>query len=310
MLWKASTQWTIRQFFHGVRLGWATGACFFGALLALPSLVRILGFFLVYFSFLTAQGNTLDCLQGLSPKAELRAVGVETINVNASVVSTIWLPMPKSSNKRILDLNSMGFNTAYPSDFAISDGTLVSAFASVDLRAGSTLDRCLNEMAASVRRQAPTIERQIFLLKDFIGFYLEHVPDDFLFPWSLQHEPRLPSQFYEARGLPAGHFPLLTNMRHPIIPLESYLWARRGACQVKALLTSLLMKKLGILHQMRSGFSEWSGHAWIELPDGRHLDPTWQILDYPHTDGAWPGWFRVDQTFLTRNQVFPFAAEP
>lgn len=257
---------------------------------------------------LPAQAGGLACLSSVDTIPGQRNVGVETIHKLGNTVITILLPLPKSGG-RILDLNSLKYDASYPDRFAMSDGTLESAFIEVDLRSKSSLRECVTEMADKVKSEAGSKAAMLDVLKVFISRYLGEVHERTVFPWDPKREPKLPSEFAEAADLSPGHFPLKTGLQQPSIGLEAFLKKGRGACLPKVMLTSLIMKELGIPHRVRAGGTDSSGHMWIELPDGRHLDPTWQLLQKPVTRGADRGWFRMDQSYLYENDFFPVAED-
>lgn len=256
----------------------------------------------------SAHASLPDCVHGYRPVASSRAVGVETIHKDPSRIITIFLAQP-APGRQLLDLNAMRVNSHYPERFTISDGTLATAFVSVDQRRGSVLRACVEELATRVRSEARSDEKKLEVLRDLSHELLREVADDYRFPWDPRREPRLPGEFKEAGALAPGHYPLDTGLTQPVIPLEAFLRHGKGACLPKVLLTSLIMKELDLPHRVRTGGTESLGHMWIELPDGRHLDPTWRLLQRPSSRGAPPGWFRMDQTFLFENQFFPVAVD-
>lgn len=249
-----------------------------------------------------------DCVRGYQPQITERGVGVETIHKDPARIITIFLPMP-ARGQALLDLNAMRISTSYPERFTMSDGTLASAFIAIDLTRNSTLSHCVRELAARVRAEARSKEQKLELLRNLAHELLREVPDTYSFPWDPRREPRLPREFEQAGELAPGHYPLETSLSHPVVPLEAFLKQGRGACLQKVMLTSLVMKELDLEHRVRTGGTESSGHMWIELPDGRHLDPTWRLLQRPSSRGASPGWFRMDQTYLFENQFFPVAVD-
>jgi hypothetical protein len=269
----------------------------------------ILFFALSSSSALSRPLKTLKCVENMNITPSLRAVGVETIHKTATSIVTIMLPLPISSDQgRIFDLNALGSEKHFSQRTAISDGSLKSAFISLDLQSSSRLSQCINEMSAQVQERIKSGIDVYPVLTTFISEYLAMAPEGFRFPWDPQEEIALPPEFKQAAPMKPGHAPLLTTLVHPTVPLEGFLLAQRGACLQKVLLTSLIMRNLQISHRVRAGAFEATGHIWIELPDGRILDPTWQHLGYPTTHGALPGWFRFDQNLLYQYQLFPFAA--
>jgi hypothetical protein len=271
--------------------------------------VKLFILYLLLSPFAEARAGSLGCARSVdSSVSGTRAAGVETIHKQGNTVITILLPMPKGG-AALLDLNAMGFNASYPERFTMSDGTLGTAFVEVDTRNRSSLMDCVRGMAEQVREQGSSKDAMLGVLKDFISQYLLEVPEGARFPWDPKKEPKLPAEFQEAADLKPGHYPLKTGIQHPVVPLEAFLKQGRGACLPKVMLTSLVMKELKIPHRVRVGGTDSSGHMWIELPDGRHLDPTWKLLKSPSARGAGPGWFRFDQSYLYENQFFPVAED-
>lgn len=253
-----------------------------------------------------ATANTCRAL--VSPPTDTRRVGVETIHRDEQGRAiSIFLPLPLSRRGIIRDLQAMDFDASYPNSFTISDGTLKTAFISVNLRTGSLLRKKIDQLAAAVTREARGGD-PLPVLKTFIARHLAPVPEGTRLPWDPAAAENLPAEFSAVKDLPAGHGPLtVAGRQHPTVPLEAFLAEAKGACLPKVLLTSLIMKNLGLRHRVRAGGTEFSGHIWIELPDGRHLDPTWSLLQRPTTAGVPPGWFRIDRSVLFRDQFFPFA---
>lgn len=254
-----------------------------------------------------AEAAPLACLQGFEVKAHRRPVGLETIHRTASSVITVFVPMPAGDEGHLEDINALAFGEGFPQRFSFGDGSLKTAFVDVDFRAGSRLRKCVAELADRFREgEGNETSRLVHFLDD----YLDPVPEDFRFPWEPARDPELPPEFTEAADLPVGHFPIATKLTLAEVPLEAFLQAKRGVCVQRVLLLSLLMDELGLPHRVRAGGTDGGGgHVWIELPDGRHLDPTWHLLEKPNVNGAAEGWFRIDKTYLFRNQVFPVAVD-
>lgn len=253
----------------------------------------------------------LACLEGFSAKPVWRKVGVETIHVLNGSAITIFTPVPATPRGRVLNINAMAYGETFPERFVLTDGTLKSAFVSVDLRPDSRLQRCVDELTAALKAQlGAQATDPVPALVTFLDQYMNPVPDGFLYPWDRKQLPAFPQQFYDAGRLPPGHYPLETTLTQPTVPLESFLLEHHGVCQQRVMLTSLILQRYGISHRLRAGGSGGgSGHIWIELADGRHLDPTWHLLEKPTRQGALPGWFRISQTFLFRDQVYPFVVD-
>jgi hypothetical protein len=266
-------------------------------------------FSLGLFSGHSAHATKLKCFENYTlPKAKKIFVGVETIHETPSSKITVFVPYPFSNTQKILDLNSFNTEQTFPTQFFISDGSLLKAFISVDQSIGSNLNRCIEELVTHVKRVGPNKENQIRFLKSSIAKYLAPLGDDELQPWDPVKVPKIPNEFFEAGFYEPGHFPLKTELRQNIIPLEAFLFTQKGNCLPKSLVTSLVLSKLNIPHMVRTGSSNESGHVWIELADGRHLDPTWQLLEYPSYSDVPYGWFKIGITPMFRNQFSPFLA--
>lgn len=250
----------------------------------------------------------LNCLAGASLQTETRKVGVETIYKAPGTTITVFLPMPRIQAGSLIDLNSMDNAELLPEKLTFSDGTLLTAFNSVDLSADSTLNGCLDELEARLELSRGT-EAVLQQLTTLVAQYLGTVPEGFRFPWDPANGESLPPEFRKAADLDPGHYPLITNLSHVTVPLEWYLREGRGYCLQKVLFTSFLLKRLNIPHRIRAGGSTAAGHMWIELDDGRHLDPTWNLLEKPTEEGAPPGWFRLGKTLLFQDQFFPAAVD-
>lgn len=272
--------------------------------------MRALIFSLALFSAPALAAPKLACLEGFTPKAVSRSVGVETIHVLDGAAITIFTPMPATAKGRVLNINAMAFGERFPERFVLTDGTLRSAFVSLDLSPGSRLQSCVDELTSALKAELGARKDPVPSLVTFLDQYMDTVPEGFRYPWDRRKVPALPAEFYAAGRLDPGHYPLKTGLRQPTVPLESFLHEGRGVCQQRVMIASLILQRFGISHRVRAGGSGGgAGHIWIELADGRILDPTWHLLEKPTTKGAFPGWFRLSHTYLFHNQVYPFVAD-
>jgi hypothetical protein len=114
--------------------------------------------------------------------------------------------------------------------------------------------------------------------------------------------------FHAAKDLAVGHYPLASKVEHPVVPLENFLRVRYGTCLHQALFASLLLKKAGVPHRLVNGATRAVGHTWIELGDGRILDPALGKLERPHPSEAWPGWIKYGDAVVFEDQVWPYLA--
>lgn len=283
--------------------------------------MRIPGFiFLLILLLILASGNlnaasTLDCVRYLNPSPSLQTVPVAVERVSAKPLNlSVFLPFPNNSfvlsmnDNKLAGVDGNGGIYLYPVHFLLGDGTLESPFIEVDLRVNSNLQTCLYELRrnllAELRSQSLAYNKEnlTILLKTFISNYLQQSQTQ-NFSDRVQIPPVL-------TGIPGQNLQLLPNLFHQVVPLELYLKQGQGVCLQKALLTSLLMKMPGIEidHQIRMGGTEKIGHTWIELSDGRHLDPTWNLLIKPTQSGSyWEDWFEINETRLFRYRTYPYS---
>ncbi|MGK5087491.1 transglutaminase domain-containing protein [Bdellovibrionota bacterium FG-2] len=103
-----------------------------------------------------------------------------------------------------------------------------------------------------------------------------------------------------------GHYSLRSHQLQDVVPLEKFLEAGYGTCLHKALLASLLLDQLGIPHRLVNGATRSVGHTWIELKDGKILDPSLKKLERPSPSVAFPGWIKYGESIVFENQVWPY----
>ena len=245
-------------------------------------------------------------LLALPAFADSRVAGVETVHRDSGTAVTIYLPMPEAGGQ-IEDLNGFQFGEELPTKFVISDGTISSAFISVDDSPGSALNTAVNQLTTEVRSLARNTD-SIEVLRTFISSKLADAPEDWHPGISGPQLPQ-PPEFASAANMPVGAYPLATNILQPTMPVEDFLSYGQGNCVPRTILTTLIMKRLGLSRRLRAGATQTSGHMWLELPDGRHLDPTWQIVGPTSTAGAWAGWFHFSMSYLYTDDVWPFAVD-
>lgn len=239
-------------------------------------------------------------------------VGVETVHADQDKIITIDVPLPGPTTAgRMRSMNSKRDIEPMPLRYVVSDGSVRRAFIGVDHRPGTRLDRCIDELVSELPRgRNGSLDREIVFefLRDHLMDYLRPIPQGVAMAWdqNLTEAPILSTLFTQARDLKVGHFPLSSGVRQPVAPLESYLEQGYGACIHKSLVASMILEKLRIPHRIVMGGSMQTGHTWIELSDGRILDPTWQILDQPNDQGMNPGWMMHGQTPVFRDQIYPY----
>ncbi len=259
----------------------------------------------------------LQCLS--IPSAQLQPsllprqieAGVETIHRDSERVITAYLPLPGGKFKGpIGDLNSnKNFKSTLPPRFVTSDGTVQRAFIGFDQRPGTRLDACIAEVAQVVLKATGGDRESIFrFLEAHIQDYLRPVAEGVALPWDrgLSESEHLKRIFASAANDPVGRYPRSSGVFHPVIPFEAYLKLGYGYCVEKAIFTSMILERLGIAHRLVSGGTQETGHTWIQLQDGRVLDPTWQVLDQPSEPISPSAWFRYGTTWVFEDQIFPY----
>ncbi len=262
---------------------------------------------LVFFS--TLSPCALFANEGFHPKTFLTQVGAEYIHSPppGARISAL-LPLPAADQGHIEDFNGYGPNQAYPKKFTLSDGTILTPFIYVDLSTGSPLHKIVTLHAQRVSATAMGLEGKLNLLKSYVSDnILALVPDDD--PILVSSSKGLPTfnEIEYVGNLSTGHFPIPVPKRFQTISFESFIEYGRGFCVHKVLLTSLIMKELDIPHSIRFGSTGLVGHSWIQLPDGRILEPTWNLLVKPGKSEMTGGWFKVGNTSVYQFDFYPFA---
>jgi hypothetical protein len=117
----------------------------------------------------------------------------------------------------------------------------------------------------------------------------------------------------EIRGWAVGHVPHATGQNLPVLPLEEWIRHQEGYCLQMVLVASMVLERHGIPHRVVNGalvyttVKYYGGHVWIELADGRVLDPAWGVLEAP---GAGPSYiplgFGFGGGFRFPYSVFPY----
>jgi len=236
-------------------------------------------------------------------------VGVETIHRDPKKIITIELPMaPEGIPSRIMDVNGKPAIERMPDRWVMSDGTVRTAFIGVDRSTGSRLDLCITELAARLPRMDN--EATLEFLRDHLQDYLREPSAGFVFSWDKDSNEtaELKELYLAAKDLPVGQYPLRSKQSHAVVLLEEFLRAGYGTCLHKAILASLLLEKLNIPHRLVNGATQKSGHTWVQLQDGRILDPSLKLLERPTLSQALPGYFKYGDTFAFENQVWPYLA--
>jgi hypothetical protein len=261
-----------------------------------------------------AHATPLQCLKGLAATSTLPSslpIGVETIHKDASKIITIFVPLaPEGSPSRILDGNAKNPDPKdrMPARFAMSDGTVRAAFVGVDTHAGTLLDACLSEISAKITDKKP--ETLIAYIRDRIqDDFLKAPPKNYVFSWDKKYQDvpeELTELFRAAKDMSVGQYPIRSKRMHDVVPLEKFLNTGYGTCLHKALLASLLLTRHKIPHRLVNGANHANGHTWIELADGRILDPSLKKLEQQEPSKAFEGWIKYGENSVFENQVWPY----
>lgn len=242
-------------------------------------------------------------------KTFLTQVGAENIHSPppGARISAL-LPLPAANQGHIEDFNSYGPNQVYPERFTLSDGTILTPFIYVDMSTASPLRKIVSLHAQKISATTANLEERLNLLKSYVSDHVfALVPEDD--PILVSSSKGLPvfAEVQYVGNLPAGHFPIPVPKKFHTAYFESLIDYGRGFCVHKVLLTSLIMKELNIPHSIRFGSTGPIGHNWIQLPDGRILEPTWNLLVRPGKSEMEGSWFKIGDTSVYQFDFYPFA---
>jgi len=254
----------------------------------------------------------LQCLEQEAPKAaelpERLRVGIQTIHRDEEMIVSVYVPIPSEEWPGHL-VNTNTHPAPLPSRFVMGDGGVEMAFVGVDARKGTLLSRCLDEIIASMPSSHENQHEAVFkFLTEKLEDYLRPFSDRYEFPWTkgLREGKELKRKYKQAGDQQPGHEPIETRQTHPVVPLEEFMRVGHGNCVHKALTASLILSRLHIPHRLVNGATDESGHVWVQLEDGRILDPTWQVLEKPTRKGVKePGWFKYSDTEAFENDYYP-----
>jgi hypothetical protein len=210
---------------------------------------------------------------------------------------TIWVPLAQKDNPkrfRYLNLNSKIY-TKLPTRFILSDGWSHSRFYEIDLRKDSALNQLIDKIIKSMMESGVEINTEASIIESLRNFKntIKSWPK-FSLSTSLAQPSRYVEKlnwktFSDAYKQMPEETPLETNTLFQAVPIE---WATpndTSLCISKSLWTSLILNRLNIKHRIVNG-ATWVapgltyGHTWIELNDGRVLDPEWETLETPTYD--------------------------
>jgi len=255
-------------------------------------------------------------------------VGVSNIHSQAipkdgPIVFTVFHPLPGDFPARIRNMNEFPNARNLPEHLLIGDGSLHFPFIRIDFRKGSPLKLQIESLAAEIKSRSAN-PRDI---EQVLAFELR----DLLRGSSNWLGGALRKQFPQINSLLKGvgfethqsafeslaENPDLLNLQAtggsaPVVPLEFFLAVpERMLCFQHSWIASLILRELGLDHELVTGFAagklndtRFIGHTWIQLPNGRYLDPQWMLLEMPVL--AERGFSKISVSYSNRNTHFPF----
>ncbi len=210
---------------------------------------------------------------------------------------TIWVPLAHNNNPKrysYRNLNSKNY-TNLPTRFILSDGWSHSRFYDIDLRKESELNQLLDKIIKRMMDSGTDISNEASILESLRNFKntIKTWPK-FNFSASLAQPSRYVEKlnwktFTDAYKQKPEEAPLETSTLFQALPIEWAAPNESSLCFLKTLWASLILNRLNIEHRIVNG-ATWvapgmtHGHSWIELKDGRVLDPEWEILEMPSYD--------------------------
>lgn len=274
----------------------------------------------------TAEGR-LECLSDTVSVVPNRLpivmdVGVSKVRYDKPI--SIFVPVPPGSGQGCSSIygaaafdgksrNVLSLRSQLPQRFVISDGTLARHFIGADMRQGTRLALCVDELTRIFTNNYTRDAEDTYLaLRDHLQDYLkqgDHFPwDDILLP------PSNPDYYLGmAKPLDVLARPLPIGWTHPVIPLEKFLEHGHARCIERGLLAGLVMQnaRLRFRLMMGGGRDPGIGHTWLIVGDHerdnfeRALDPTYRVLgEHPPEDPN--GWFDYGAGPVFYNHHFPF----
>jgi hypothetical protein len=213
----------------------------------------------------------------------------------------------------VLDMAAMRFDEILPHRAIIGDGSAERAFIGIDKRPGTPLDAWVNDIFATMPRPNEH-EAVIEWLRTNLNALLGQASE---LPWDkwISPVPSEAEQFRAAADLTLGAPARPSNITQPVVALERYLEVGQGYCIQKSLLGSILLERCGIAHRVVMGATLQSGskygHTWLELADGRVLDPTWEKIEPKGPTHRLPrGAFSFSGELRFPDQSYPYVAWP
>ncbi len=242
----------------------------------------------------------------------------------STIAITVFTPVSTPEfPSTVLDLTARKHHEILPDRCIIGDAGLTRAFLGIDKREGTPLDQKLDAIVAEIPKKPDgTIDpeaaiqfvrvRTNQLIAWTAGSSFNDGRAEFAWDKAIKVDPSAWDTFESVAFQAVGELPVLTGQTFPVVPLEKYLDAGQGYCIQKALLASLILERAGVHHRIANGAVSKSagvstGHTWIELADGRILDPAWKQIGTPDTTNApVPGFFKFGGSWRFENQSFPY----
>lgn len=98
-----------------------------------------------------------------------------------------------------------------------------------------------------------------------------------------------------------------------MVPLERWIDLGLGYCIQHSLLAALVLQRVGVKARVVSGAIDQgpgrsSGHTWVELLDGRAIDPGWRVITPKilNANDLFPNRFWVSDSYRFENTNFPY----
>jgi hypothetical protein len=273
-----------------------------------------------------APGGARGIAADLPPEIQIGEATVQRYRderlVSPEITISARVPLPTAAAPgTVLDLAQIRFGQVLPHRCVLSDGTPFRAFIGIDSRAGTPLDR---ELRLIEKLMPPGGDPEsVYEWLRAAGNKLLRPTDGAAgpigsadLPWDRALSPPDSEMeaFRRAAALAVGDPALATGILHPVVPLERYLDVGYGYCLQRCFVESLLLERRSLSHRVVMGATiqgpgATSGHTWIELPDGRVLDPTWGLLEQKGPgDAAMPGSFGLAGGYRFANASFPYLA--
>jgi hypothetical protein len=298
--------------------------------------------FLVCFALLNEplQANPKICAQlirsflDLSPKELPAAVAhIHSYKLNpqdAGMTVSVLVPTPTQVHKGIMrDLAAQNPHKTWPDKFVISDGYPNGHFISVDMSEGSPLKLQIQKIINKIKRKEsidPATDPEKFIqhLANKGRAYFSDMQNEDSLSVAGKNIYKSPKNFqltesskkifsdFQSHVISADTF--ITGQNKELVPFE-YFFTQPSCtmCIHNALLSSLILREARIPHKFRTGFGSFSGpsysntgHSFIELEDGRILDPTWNFLKKQKQHPQYPEWIEGAGWWWTSNTHFPY----